>query len=276
MLSFFALLGLMVYRHSRRTVARAQAHDVEKVYVARVCGVFPAEPLALDLALAWNPRTNHVCAVPGGPRVADACPNPGPDPGACPSNYNPGSAAPAGSAAAHAGPACHPEGGSSRTAVPCNGDHEGDASRPAASVHDADAGASVPRAELDRTSGDPPAGEDRGDAHALAVARAQKRSVRAGQRVVRAAKRAAASQAAAARAEAAVATAAATRAGRFDAADAAKPALTELRRLAVAPDGRTSLVECRCGPRNCARLLVPFLRCVWNTNQYSSINADAF
>ncbi|KAK9844069.1 hypothetical protein WJX81_003573 [Elliptochloris bilobata] len=51
---------------------RIEAHDVEKVYVARVCGAFPAESLTLDVALAWNPRTNHVTVVPGGPLAAAA------------------------------------------------------------------------------------------------------------------------------------------------------------------------------------------------------------
>ncbi|KAK2077813.1 hypothetical protein QBZ16_004661 [Prototheca wickerhamii] len=46
---------------------RIEAHDVEKVYVARVQGAFPAtpEPLVVDVPLAWDQQRNHVLACPG-------------------------------------------------------------------------------------------------------------------------------------------------------------------------------------------------------------------
>lgn len=47
-----------------------QGHNVEKVYIARVLGVFPAEPVTVDVALSWDPKDNHVIAVPDGPRVS--------------------------------------------------------------------------------------------------------------------------------------------------------------------------------------------------------------
>lgn len=48
---------------------RIEAHDVEKVYVARVQGAFPAtpEPLVVDVPLAWDQQRNHVLACPGAP-----------------------------------------------------------------------------------------------------------------------------------------------------------------------------------------------------------------
>ena len=38
--------------------------------MARVLGAFPEGTLAVDAALAWHPATNHVAVAPGGPRVA--------------------------------------------------------------------------------------------------------------------------------------------------------------------------------------------------------------
>lgn len=49
-----------------------QRRDLEKVYVARVLGVFPEEPVDVDVALAWDPKTNNVTAMPGGPKIAEA------------------------------------------------------------------------------------------------------------------------------------------------------------------------------------------------------------
>ena len=45
---------------------------MEKVYLARVLGAFPEHPVAVDAALSWNPATNHVTVVPGGPMVTSA------------------------------------------------------------------------------------------------------------------------------------------------------------------------------------------------------------
>ncbi len=45
---------------------------MEKVYIARVLGEFPPDPVQADVALSWDPVRNHVTAVPGGPRLAQA------------------------------------------------------------------------------------------------------------------------------------------------------------------------------------------------------------
>jgi hypothetical protein len=259
---------------------------VEKVYVARVLGVFPAAPVRLDLALAWNPRTNHVTAVPAGPRVGGASPAPacggggggggGGDegraassdaraaqpstlderPGAC-ASCEPGlPAASRGCCNADGSGvgrrcACQPGGTAARGEVAGGacvgpvadmGDPAGQAS--AADAGDADADEAARDGRNEGARGGLP-GDARGD---LAAARAQRKRERAARSAAAADRRAAAHAAVTVR----VAAAAAAEAAGFDPAAAAKPALSVFRRLAVAPDGRTSVVECR-------RALIPSL-----------------
>jgi hypothetical protein len=49
-----------------------QGRAVDKIYVARVQGVFPAEPLVADVPLAWDAAANQATAVPGAGPLADA------------------------------------------------------------------------------------------------------------------------------------------------------------------------------------------------------------
>lgn len=41
----------------------AQEHALQKVYVARVLGRFPEEPITSNAALDWDPITHHATAV---------------------------------------------------------------------------------------------------------------------------------------------------------------------------------------------------------------------
>lgn len=232
--------------------------------MARVCGAFPAEPVRVDLALAWNPRTNHVYAVPGGPLVAALVRDLALDPGTSAGTAVPGSeeASAAGDPVSQAVGAdgCLSSGGSRaagqrtpigrhRHALPSadalvdRGVHHGD---PTSRNHWRDPANGRHGGEPAQLRGDPLGGGQQGDTQSLAAARERRRAQRSAGRKQRLANKAAVCEAVAARVAAAAATAVATAAGAFDAAAAAKPALTEFRRLALAPDGRTSLVECRC------------------------------
>ena len=51
---------------------RLQGSEVEKVYVARVLGVFPQGKSSAKAGLAWDPQYNHVTAVEEG-TATDAC-----------------------------------------------------------------------------------------------------------------------------------------------------------------------------------------------------------
>ena len=44
---------------------------MEKVYVARVLGTFPDQPVTLDAALAWDVANHVATVVPDGPRWTD-------------------------------------------------------------------------------------------------------------------------------------------------------------------------------------------------------------
>ncbi len=222
--------------------------------MARVCGAFPAEPVRVDLALAWNPRTNHVYAVPGGPLVATLVGDSALDPGTGAVTAMLGSekASAAGDPVSQAvgangnGGSCagrHRHALPSADALVDRGVHHGD---PASRNHWRDPANGRHGGEPAQLRGDPLGGGQQGDTQSLAAARERRRAQRSAGRKQRLANKAAVCEAVAARVAAAAATAVATAAGAFDAAAAAKPALTEFRRLALAPDGRTSLVECRC------------------------------
>ncbi len=258
-----------------RAARPRQAGDVEKVYVARVLGVFPAEPVRLDLALAWNPRTNHVTAVPAGPRVGGPAParDGGGGDGGAKGRAASGDARAAQPSALHerhgqcasckaglppaSGGCCDAVGGGMGRRCACQlgeaavrggvaggacAGRAADLRNPAGPASAADAG-NAGADEAVRDSRNEGAlwglrGDARGD---LAAARMQRKSERAARSAAAADRRAAAHAAVAVR----MAAAAAAEAAGFDPAAAAKPALSAFRRLAVAPDGRTSVVECR-------------------------------
>ncbi len=90
---------------------------MEKVYVARVLGAFPATPgapLVVDVPLAWDPLTNHVSAVPSAARPqppASAATGAGaalPEAAACHCSGRPGHCPP-GNPTEHGGQAEHLE-----------------------------------------------------------------------------------------------------------------------------------------------------------------------
>jgi 23S rRNA-/tRNA-specific pseudouridylate synthase len=161
-----------------------EGHEVQKVYVARVQGAFPAagpdgQPTVVaDAALAWDAATNMACVVPK--EEAEAAVAAAPDPAKA--------AAPAAEGAATTAPAA------------------------------ADAQPPAPGAEA-TAEGEEEEGTSR---------RKKRQRLRAGKEERRAAFQAAA-------------RAAAARGGRTP----GRPALTTFRLLQVAPDGLTSLVECR-------------------------------
>lgn len=51
-----------------------ESTSVQKLYVARVMGSFPAGPVEVEVPLSWDPRSNHVTAIP--PGMSSGLPNP--------------------------------------------------------------------------------------------------------------------------------------------------------------------------------------------------------
>ncbi|KAL6781612.1 hypothetical protein ACKKBF_B08725 [Auxenochlorella protothecoides x Auxenochlorella symbiontica] len=153
-----------------------EAHEVCKVYVARVMGRFPdtPDPLVVDVPLSWDQKRNHVTACPGAAAVGDA---------------------------------------------------DSDLERGGGAAQ-----APVPEAGAANSQPSPP----RDGAEEDVAARAARRHAFRAQRRERAR----------AKQEAQAAQAARAAAPDFH-IKAAKHAVTEVRLLGVAPDGQTSLVECR-------------------------------
>ena len=42
-----------------------QGGELDKVYLARVAGAFPEQPLTVDVPLLWDPKCNAAAAAPG-------------------------------------------------------------------------------------------------------------------------------------------------------------------------------------------------------------------
>jgi 23S rRNA-/tRNA-specific pseudouridylate synthase len=42
-----------------------QGGELDKVYLARVSGTFPEQPLTVDVPLLWDPKRNEATAAPG-------------------------------------------------------------------------------------------------------------------------------------------------------------------------------------------------------------------
>ena len=186
-----------------------QSRSVEKVYVARVLGAFPSSdaPIAVDVPLAWDPVTNNATAVPeAAPRFA---------------------AQVASTGTAAAGQGLSAGQGMQAAAVP-------------ATV--AAAGGVGGLAEVGAEGGGQPVEQQQG---AEQQERDEEQQQQEDRRLRKAKWKALKREKKAAREAAAAAAAAASEERERDAIRGAKPALTEYRLLWVAPDGQTSLVECR-------------------------------
>ncbi|PRW59227.1 pseudouridine synthase family [Chlorella sorokiniana] len=209
--------GLLLFARSPQAAsslcAQIESRGVEKVYVARVLGRFPEAPpgkqfVVADVPLDWDPVANMASAVPEA--ASSAAGADGVDaPGAA--------AAAAGSVAAAAGEA--------------NRAAEGEAAGAAGSGEQQD-GQQTQQAQAQAQA----QAQQQGSAAGEGLSREQRKLLKKQQRHQRRAAKAERQEAAAA-----AAAAAAKRPGR----SVPKPALTEFKLLAVAPDGLTSLVECR-------------------------------
>ncbi len=217
---------------------------MEKVYVARVVGAFPATeaPIVVDVPLAWDPVSNHARAVPGD------CPPP--DPAAA----QPGQASPGGAPAEpslEAGqqvqqqPQSHPGQEQEQQQQLQEGGLAGcQAALPAAAGLGAGA---APPGELPRQQASQARQQSGGEGNSILEGMgAEPSHEQAQQQQAQPKKPSRAERRAAKRSKK---TAAAAAAGAAEAGggsrDGAKPAQTEYRLLWVAPDGQTSLVECR-------------------------------
>lgn len=213
--------GLLLFARSPQAAsalcAQIESRGVEKVYVARVLGRFPEPPpgqqfVVADVPLDWDAVANMASAVP--------------------------EAAAAAAGAAADGPAADAAGdGSAAAAAGAAGD--GNAAAAAAAAGDGNAAAGQAADVEQQQQQQQVQEQQQGDATGEGLSREDRKRLKKQQRSQRRAAKAERQEAAAA-----AAAAAAKRPGK----SIPKPALTEFRLLGVAPDGRTSLVECRWVP----------------------------
>ncbi|GAB4816797.1 hypothetical protein N2152v2_003843 [Parachlorella kessleri] len=215
--------GLLLFaRHAAAAEALRQQIEsrcLEKVYVARVLGAFPSSdaPIAVDVPLAWDPVTNNARAVP---EAAARFPSQ------------------AASRAAAAGQGQSAEQGV-QAAAPAAAAGAGRLAEAGVEGggHGVEMQAQQREEQQQQEQQQQGAEQQQGD---------QQRQQQQEDRRLRKAKwKALKREKKAAREAAAAAAAAASEARERDAILGAKPALTEYRLLWVAPDGQTSLVECR-------------------------------